>query len=224
MKRLLKSTIRKEDTYLSYLPLCLMLEYTLVSVMMLFGLTVGFATKAASYLLPPPYSDLNANYQGDIESFEPSILFGIPPWWDEIHAHVLEIIKENDQAWQEAFWRAVARKKAWLEHPVGIISSAGICTVDNTTWIRTVREKLFGTRVRWIGVSCAMEGPEKREFLGVVMSSSGKMVEGFSFMEMSTSVTFILSLFLRPISDEDYTNIHLESSLSCLPSTSATKR
>lgn len=224
MKYLLKPAIRKDDTYLSYLPLCLMLEYALVSAMMLFGLTVGFATKAISYLLPPPYSELNIHCPGDIESFAPSILFGIPPWWDEIHAHVLDIIKANDQAWQEDFWRAVARKKAWLEHPVGIISSAAICTVDNTTWIRTVREKLFGTRVRWIGVSCAMEGPEKREFLGVVMSSGGKMVEGLSFMEMSTSVPFIPFPLFRRLFGRDYANIPPGSSPSCLPINSATER
>lgn len=104
---------------------------------------------------------------------------------------MLDIIKENDQTWQGGFWKAVSRKKAWLDHSFGVISNAGISAIDNTSWIRTVRERLFGTRVRWIGVSCSMAGPEKKEFLGLVMSSSGKMVEGFSFMEMSTYVIFI---------------------------------
>lgn len=186
MKHLLKASTRSDDTYLSYLPLCFMLEYTLVSTFMIFGLTVGFATKSAAYLLPSPFSDLNCHSQGDIESFAPSILFGIPPWWDEIHGHVLSIVLENEQPWQDAFWKAVARKKAWLDHPIGIISNAAIATIDNTSWIKTVRQRLFGSRVRWIGVSCSMLRPEKKEFLGLVMSYGGRMVEGFSFMEMST--------------------------------------
>lgn len=167
-----------------------MLEYTLVNAFLLFGLTIGFGTKTITYLLPSPYSQVHESSRGDIESFAPSILFGIPPWWDEVHGYVLDLVKENSPEWQDNFWRSVAWKTEALAHP-GIIGAATAAGIDRMGMIKCMRERFFGTRVRWVGVSCAMEAAEKKEFLGAVMSSSGKMVEGYSFMEMSTLVPLI---------------------------------
>ncbi|KAI5837918.1 hypothetical protein DFP73DRAFT_617951 [Morchella snyderi] len=189
--QILKTSTNRSDTYLSYLPLAFMLEYNLVNAFLLLGVTIGFGTNGILYLLPPPYSDLAIGCSGDIESFEPSILFGIPAWWDMIHGHVLEKIKEYSNDWQERFWKSAEQKPEHITDPIGVLSKMTICALERSIYLKPIREKFFGTRMRWLGVSCSMHAREKREFLGAVLSSSGRMVEVFSFMALSTMVTFM---------------------------------
>lgn len=170
-----------------------MLEYNLVHAFLLLGMTVGFGTNGISYLLPPPYSALGTGFSGDIESFQPSILFGVPAWWDMLHGHVLEEIKSSNSDWQECFWKTAEQKAEHITDLAGVLSKMTLSAIEKSIYLRPVREKFFGTRMRWLGVSCSMYAREKREFLGAVLCSSGRMVEVFSFMEMSTLVPSVFT-------------------------------
>ncbi|KAH8146700.1 uncharacterized protein LAJ45_09383 [Morchella importuna] len=189
--QILKTSTNRSDTYLSYLPLAFTFEYNLLNAFLLLGVRIGFGTNGVLYLLPPPYSDLTMECSGDIESFEPSILFGIPAWWDTIHGHVLEKIKGYSNDWQERFWKSAEQKAEHITDPIGVLSKMTICALERSIYLKPIREMFFGTRMRWLGISCSMHAREKREFLGAVLSSSGRMVEVFSFMAMSTMVTFM---------------------------------
>jgi long-subunit acyl-CoA synthetase (AMP-forming) len=163
-----------------------MLEFALLNAFILLGTTIGFGTSSISYLLPYPFSKLNSSCPGDIESFGPSILFGVPPWWDSVHEHALKELFSRPQQFRDGFWRAISRKKFLVENGV---SSLPVMAIEKTGGIKEIRELFFGKRMRWVGVSCSAEAKEKREFLGLLFGSSGKMVQGWSLMEMSTWVS-----------------------------------
>ncbi|KAL7270859.1 medium-chain fatty acid-CoA ligase activity protein [Rhizina undulata] len=188
--QLLKPSIQKDDKYLSYLPLAHIHEYVLINVFILFGIQLGFGTSGAKYLLPSPFSPIQPDILGDLPSFEPTIIFGIGPWWDEIHGIILKAVSRQLPEARETFWRGLKKKKLLLDSKVanrlGMVKKA-----DEKAGFARVREELFGSKVKWVGISCSMIAPERREFLGLVLGGvNGKMVDGFYLMDMCTIVTF----------------------------------
>lgn len=162
-----------------------MLEFALINAFLLLGTTVGFGTSSISYLLPHPFSTLHPSCPGDIESFGPSILFGVPPWWDTVHGHVLKELSLRPPKFQDRFWTAMLRKKFLVEGGLEMVTSLAVAAIERKGGIREIREMLFGKRMRWTGMSCSASAVEKREFLGLLFGSSGKMVQCWSLMEMS---------------------------------------
>lgn len=108
----MKPGIHKDDTYLSYLPLYFRLEYGLVNAFFMSGVTIGFGTEVERFLLSAPYNPniCPASY-GDIQSFNPSILFGILPWWNAIHGKLLDSIRSRPTTEQDHFWKWIMKKR-----------------------------------------------------------------------------------------------------------------
>lgn len=189
MHHALKPSLSKDDTYLSYLPLYIRLEYNLVNALFLSGATIGFGTDIETYLLSAPYNPkLCPVSYGDIQSFRPSILFGIRPWWDAMHEKLLKVIESRPQAEQDQFWFYVAKKRDVVS---GVLPRLLPLVHAYEKWghIEEVRADFFGKRIRWIGVTCSMMTAEKREFLGLVLGGPrGIMVEGWPLPHINASV------------------------------------
>lgn len=183
----LKSGLVKGDTYLSYLPLYIRLEYNIVNVFFMSGVTLGFGTNVDSFLLSAPYNPkvCPASY-GDIQSFSPSILFGITPWWDTIHEKLLASVATRSAIEQSEFWKWLDKKRDVV---AGYIPRLVPVSQVFEKWghIAEIRSSFFGDRIRWIGVTCSMMTAEKREFLGLVLGGpKGIMVEGWGLPHMSS--------------------------------------
>lgn len=95
---------------------------------------------------------------GDIESFEPSILFGIPAWWDKIHGHVLEKIKEYSHDWQERFWKSAEQKAEHITDPIGVLSKMTICALERSIYLKPIREEFLVPALNGLGsaVQCML--------------------------------------------------------------------
>jgi long-subunit acyl-CoA synthetase (AMP-forming) len=176
----LKSSLFKDDTYLSYLPLYIRLEYNLVNALFVSGVTIGFGTDIDTYLLSAPYnSNVCPVSYGDIQSFRPSILFGIRPWWDMIHGKVLQVVADRPAIEQKEFWYYLEKKREVVAGTFPRLASLSYL-FEKWGHIQEIRNGFFGERIRWIGVTCSMMTAEKRELLGLVFGGpKGIMVEGW---------------------------------------------
>jgi long-chain acyl-CoA synthetase len=180
MHHALSSGLLKDDTYLSYLPLYFRLEYNLVNALFLSGITIGFGTDVDAYLLSAPFNSriCPASY-GDIQSFQPSILFGIKPWWDIVHKKLLKALSKRSQDQQKQFWYYIEKKRGAV---AGILPTMIPISHLCEKWghISEIRSEFFGERIRWVGVTCSMMTNEQREFLGLVFGGPrGVMVQGW---------------------------------------------
>lgn len=184
MYHALKPSLGKDDSYLSHLPLYLRLEFTLINALFLAGVTVGFATDGERFLLSSAYNPkcCPASY-GDIQSFGPTILFGIKPWWDIIHGLLLDAVQARPPAEQDAFWKWVNKKK----DVVGVKVLPLVHTCEKWGHIAEIRTSFFGDRIRWLGVACGMMPKEQRQFLGLVLGGvKGIMVEGLVLPQLNS--------------------------------------
>ncbi|CCX34739.1 Similar to Long-chain-fatty-acid--CoA ligase 1; acc. no. O60135 [Pyronema omphalodes CBS 100304] len=192
MHHALTSGLLKDDTYLSYLPLYFRLEYNLVNALFLSGITIGFGTDVDAYLLSAPFNSriCPASY-GDIQSFQPTILFGIKPWWDIVHTKLLKALSKRSQDQQKQFWYYIEKKR---DAVAGIlptmVSISHLC--EKWGHIAEIRSEFFGERIRWVGVTCSMMTNEQREFLGLVFGGPrGVMVQGWPLTNINCDITFM---------------------------------
>jgi long-chain acyl-CoA synthetase len=184
MYHALKSGLAKDDTYLSYLPLNVRLEYNLVNAFFVAGVTVGFGTDLEQYILSAP---LNPNIcpasYGDAASFCPSILFGIKPWWDIIHSHLIKSIESRPEEERAALWRWIEKKRDALRGYLFHLAPM----IDKWGQIADLRTEYFGSRIRWVGMTCPVMTQQQRELLGLVFGGpKGIMVECWSIPSMHT--------------------------------------
>jgi long-chain acyl-CoA synthetase len=185
MHHALKTGLAKDDTYLSYLPMYFRLEYNLINTLFMSGCTVAFGTDVEKFVLSAPYNEriCPASY-GDALSFCPTILWGIRPWWDDVHTQLAKAISMLPLEEKDDFWRYLEKKRIAVSsrivpHPV-------VHMLERRGHIDRVRLGFFGDRIRWIGNTCSMMTVEMREFLGLVLGGPrGIMVEGWTLPSMN---------------------------------------
>jgi len=182
----LRDDIRADDTYLSYLPLYFRCEYNLVNSLFLSGVTIGFGTQVETFLLSAPHNPrcCPASY-GDVQSLNPTILFGTRVFWEAIHEKLLKALALRPIPEQHEFWK-------WLEKKRDVVGGRFpplVHVFEKWGHITDIRESFFGERIRWIGNICSMMPVEKRELLGLVFGGTrGIMVEGWGLPHMNSSV------------------------------------
>jgi long-chain acyl-CoA synthetase len=195
MYHALKNGLEPDDSYLSYLPLYSRLEYGLVNTFLLAGVTLGFGTQLDTFLLSAQYNKkcCPASY-GDIQSFNPSIIFGIKPWWDTMHEKLLKVVAARPVEEQKDFWKWLERKR----NTVGGRSTPLVNMFEKWGRIAEIRTSFFGERMRWVGVTCSMMTTEKRELLGLVFGGTrGIMVQGWGLLHMSSYVGLGSGIYTR---------------------------
>ncbi|TGZ82643.1 acetyl-CoA synthetase-like protein [Ascodesmis nigricans] len=192
---------KNDERYLTHLPLYSILEFAFVHAVLFAGYPVGFATQEAKFLLSSPFDNgvLHPDFKGDFNSFNPTITYGIMPWWsiivDIIHN---DILGEKTEREREQFWQWYNRKKFLLQNKLDF--STALQFAEKKAGIDVIRRRLFGNKMRWIGNYCSRMPKEKREFLGLVLGGEkGIMVEGFMIQELNTIVTFMTPRTHDPI-------------------------
>ncbi|KAJ3565821.1 hypothetical protein NP233_g7394 [Leucocoprinus birnbaumii] len=94
------------DRYLAYLPLAHVLEYIVELVAIFTGVTIGYARSKT-------LTDSSVrNCKGDLATFQPNIMFGVPSVWETIKKGIVGKVNASGTVSQKVFWGALAAKKA----------------------------------------------------------------------------------------------------------------
>ncbi|SAM02880.1 hypothetical protein [Absidia glauca] len=105
--RLLCRVVSSADTMLAYLPLAHVLELTVESACVYWGVTLGYASVRT-------LTDASVrNCKGDIKEFRPTLMTGVPAVWESIRKGILNKINSASPSAQKIFFKAYATK-AWL--------------------------------------------------------------------------------------------------------------
>lgn len=94
------------DRYLAYLPLAHVLEYVVEIAAMFLGLTTGFARSKTLM------DNSVRNCRGDLPSFKPNIMVGVPTVWETMKKGIISKINESGWLVWGAFWGAMMLKSA----------------------------------------------------------------------------------------------------------------
>lgn len=96
------------DRYLGYLPLAHVLEYIVELVALFVGITIGYAGSKT-------LTDNSVrNCKGDLTTFQPNIMFGVPTVWETIKKGIIGKVNSTGMIGQKMFWGALAVKKAHI--------------------------------------------------------------------------------------------------------------
>ncbi|KAF9257898.1 long-chain-fatty-acid-CoA-ligase [Marasmius fiardii PR-910] len=94
-----------DDTYLAYLPLAHVLEYIVELIMVFVGMTVGYGRVKT-------LTDASVRKcKGDIATFRPSIMVGVPAVWETIRKGILGKVNAGGTIKKAVFNGAIAAKK-----------------------------------------------------------------------------------------------------------------
>ncbi|KAI8344331.1 hypothetical protein BC941DRAFT_408356 [Chlamydoabsidia padenii] len=105
--RLLERSVSSADTMLAYLPLAHVLELTVESACIYWGVTLGYASVRT-------LTDASVrNCKGDIKEFRPTLMTGVPAVWESIRKGILNKINSASPSAQKIFYKAYATK-SWL--------------------------------------------------------------------------------------------------------------
>lgn len=94
------------DRYLAYLPLAHVLEYVVEIAALFGGLTTGFARSKTLM------DNSVRNCQGDLTTFQPHIMVGVPAVWEAMKKGIISKVQESGRLSQRAFSGALALKNA----------------------------------------------------------------------------------------------------------------
>ena len=102
---LLGHHLTKEDTFLAYLPLAHVLEFIVELIMFFSGLPVGYGRVKT-------LTDASVrNCKGDINTFRPSIMVGVPAVWETIRKGLLSTVDAGGSLTRNLFHGAVYLKR-----------------------------------------------------------------------------------------------------------------
>ncbi|KAG5654015.1 hypothetical protein H0H81_008325 [Sphagnurus paluster] len=119
--------LTRHSTYLAYLPLAHVLEYIVELCALYTGITTGYARAKT-------LTDASVRgCRGDLATFQPNIMFGVPAVWETIRKGVLGKVAAGGWATQKAFDVALAVKKAGLPFLGGLADSTVLSKVREAT-------------------------------------------------------------------------------------------
>lgn len=167
-----------EDTYLAYLPLAHILEFLVEMSMFFVGMTAGFGRVKT-------LTDASVrNCKGDITSFRPSVMVGVPAVWETIRKGIVGKINAGGAVTKSVFNASIKVKKAGIPILTQVVDSVVLAKVMAAT----------GGRLR-IGLSGgAALSRETQQFLTLALVA---MVQG----------NVVLSLFRIPHSQNVLTRL-----------------
>jgi len=105
VKVILGHHLTSDDTFLAYLPLAHVLEYIVELILMFLGMPVGYGRVKT-------LTDASVrNCKGDIATFRPSIMVGVPAVWETIRKGILAKVNTSGSLRKSIFNGAVTIKK-----------------------------------------------------------------------------------------------------------------
>jgi long-chain acyl-CoA synthetase len=145
--------LKKEDTYLAYLPLAHILEFVIELALMFVGMTLGYGRVKT-------LTDASVrNCKGDIAAYRPSILVGVPAVWEMIRKGIIQKVAAGGALKQKVFNGAMTIKKANVPGLTQVVDAAVLAQVKAAT----------GGRLRLALSGGAALSRETQEFLSLAL-------------------------------------------------------
>ncbi|KAF8651078.1 hypothetical protein AX16_004940 [Volvariella volvacea WC 439] len=162
--KLLGHHLTYDDTFLAYLPLAHVLEYIVELIMLFVGMTSGYGRVKT-------LTDASVrNCKGDITTFRPSIMVGVPAVWETIRKGILAKVNAGGTLKKAIFNGAVTAKKNKLPVLAHIADNLILSGVRAAT----------GGRLRIALSGGAAVSKETQEFLSVALVT---LIQGYGMTE-----------------------------------------
>jgi len=152
----------KDDAYLAYLPLAHILEYVVEMCFFAVGIKMGYGRVKT-------LTDASVrNCKGDIATFRPTILVGVPQVWETIRKGILAKVNASGSLKKSVFHSAMAAKRANVPVLANILGDTMLSGVKAAT----------GGRLRLALSGGAALSRETQEFFSVALVT---MLQGWFF-------------------------------------------
>jgi long-chain acyl-CoA synthetase len=161
---LLGHHLTADDTFLAYLPLAHILEYIVELILFFVGMKTGYGRVKT-------LTDASVRQcKGDIVTFRPSIMVGVPAVWEQIRKGITSKINASGSLKKTIFNGAMAAKKADVP---GLSQLADAVVLNNI-------KQATGGRLRLALSGGAALSKETQEFLSIALVT---MLQGYGMTE-----------------------------------------
>lgn len=161
---LLGHHLSNDDTFLAYLPLAHILEYIVELILFFVGMKTGYGRVKT-------LTDASVRQcKGDIVTFRPSIMVGVPAVWEQIRKGIVSKVNASGSLKKTIFNGAMAAKKADIPGLSQLADAAVLNTIKQAT----------GGRLRLALSGGAALSKETQEFLSVALVT---MLQGYGMTE-----------------------------------------
>ncbi|KAG2119405.1 hypothetical protein DEU56DRAFT_122158 [Suillus clintonianus] len=161
---LLGHHLHTDDTFLAYLPLAHILEYIVELSLFFVGMKSGYGRVKT-------LTDASVRHcKGDIVTFRPSIMVGVPAVWEQIRKGIVSKVNASGSLKKTIFNGAMAAKKADLP---GLSQLADAAVLNNI-------KQATGGRLRLALSGGAALSKETQEFLSIALVT---MLQGYGMTE-----------------------------------------
>ncbi|KAG2145440.1 uncharacterized protein EDB93DRAFT_1241111 [Suillus bovinus] len=161
---LLGHHLSPEDTFLAYLPLAHILEYIVELILFFVGMKTGYGRVKT-------LTDASVRQcKGDIVTFRPSIMVGVPAVWEQIRKGITSKVNASGSLKKTIFNGAMAAKKADVP---GLSQLADAAVLNNI-------KQATGGRLRLALSGGAALSKETQEFLSLALVT---MLQGYGMTE-----------------------------------------
>ncbi|KAG2359860.1 hypothetical protein BDR07DRAFT_1336302 [Suillus spraguei] len=162
--KLLGHHFASDDTFLAYLPLAHILEYIVELILFFVGMKTGYGRVKT-------LTDASVRQcKGDIVTFRPSIMVGVPAVWEQIRKGITGKINSSGSLKKTIFTGAMAAKKADVP---GLSQLADAVVFNNI-------KQATGGRLRLALSGGAALSKETQEFLSIALVT---MLQGYGMTE-----------------------------------------
>jgi len=178
VEKLLGAHLKPNDTFLAYLPLAHILEFIVESTLTYVGLTMGYGS------VKTLTSNSTRNCEGDLPTFKPSIMVGVPAVWETIRKGINQKVNGGSSVARLAFKGGYAAKK----NKIPLLSSAADAVVFSKVRAQT------GGRLRLALSGGAAISKETQEFLETALV---QILQGYGLTETVGMCAILLPEFMQ---------------------------
>ncbi|KAF2357638.1 AMP-dependent synthetase/ligase [Trinorchestia longiramus] len=146
--------VRPNDVYIAYLPLAHVLELMGETIMLLYGVPMGYSTPLT---MTDRSSKVKRGTKGDVSVLKPTLMPSVPLILDRIYKGILEKVAAQGRFIEALFYYGLEYKNKWYHRGWG----TPIC---NWFVFRKIRA-LMGGRVRMIAAGGAPLPPDTHDFI-----------------------------------------------------------
>ncbi len=175
---LLGKELQPRETFLAFLPLAHILEFVVECTLMAAGVTMGYGNRKTLT------SASCRNCQGDLPTFKPSILIGVPTVFETIRKGIAMKVAEGGALRKSIFNGALAIKK----NKIPILSGA----VDSIVFSKVKQQT--GGRLRIALSGGAPLSRETQEFLDTALV---QLLQGYGMTESSAMCAILTPDFMQ---------------------------
>ncbi|EPY52941.1 long-chain-fatty-acid-CoA ligase Lcf1 [Schizosaccharomyces cryophilus OY26] len=164
--------VTSKDYLLAYLPLAHILEFAFENLCLAWGGTIGYAGVRT-------LTDTNCrNCHGDILSFRPTIMVGVPAVWEMVRKGIASKLDAASSVKKSVFWAAYHTKLSLMRH--GIPGSSFL----DAAVFNKIRTAGTGGRLRYVLSGGSALNPDTKKFLSVVLCP---VLIGYGLTEVSAA-------------------------------------